>query len=140
MITTATIIAVVQSLSHVQLFETPWTAALQAFLSFSVFRSLLRLVSIQSVMLFNHLILCCSLLLLPSVFPRVFSMSQLFTSGGQSFSISPSNEYSGSICFRMTGLILRSKGLPRVFFSPTMRKQQFFGTQPSLRSNYHIHA
>ena len=83
--------------------------------------------------------------LLPSLAPALnlfhhqgLFQSQLFASGGQSFSISPSNEYSGLICFRMTDLILWSKGLPRVFFSPTMRKQQFFGTQPSLWSNSHI--
>ena len=65
----------VQLLIHVQLFETPWTAVLQAYLSFTIFRSLLKLTSIESAMPSNHLILCHPLLLLPSVFPsiRVFS-------------------------------------------------------------------
>ena len=66
---------VVQSLSQVWLFATPWTAALQASLSFTIFRSLLKLMSVELMKPFNHLILCCPLLLLPSVFPsiRVFS-------------------------------------------------------------------
>ena len=63
------------SLSHIQLFATPWTTACQAFLSFTTFQSLLKLMSIKSVTLSNHLILCCPFLLLPSIFPsiRVFS-------------------------------------------------------------------
>ena len=75
----------VQLLSRVRLFATPWTAALQASLSFTVSWSLLKLMSIKSVMPSNHLVLCCPLLLLPSTFPsiRVFS-NQLFASGGQS--------------------------------------------------------
>ena len=87
---------------------TPWTSACQASLSISSSQSLLKLMSIKSVMPSNHLILCCPLLLLPSIFPstRVFPMGQFFTSGGQkywtfSFHISPSNEYSGLISFRM---------------------------------------
>jgi len=100
----------VQSLSHVRLFLTPWTAALQASLSTTVSRSLL--IFIESVMTSNHLILC-SLLLLPSVFPstRVFSNESVlcirwpeYWSFG--FSISPSNEYSGLISFRMDWLDL----------------------------------
>ena len=85
---------------------TPGTAGHQASLSFSISQSLLKLMSIESVIPSNHLVLCCPLLL-SSVFPRTgsFPMSQLFTSGGQSigacFSISPSNEYSGLICFRI---------------------------------------
>ena len=99
------IVVVVQSLSHVQLFTTPWTAAHQASLPFTISRSLLKLISIESEMLSNHLILCHPLLL-PSIFPsiRVFS-SWFFASGGKSigfsFSISPSNEYSGLISFRI---------------------------------------
>ena len=82
----------VQSLSHVQLFVTPWTTAHQASLSITNSQSLPKLMSIESVMLSNHLILCCPLLLLPSIFPsiRVFKMSQLFTSGGQSIGVSAS--------------------------------------------------
>ena len=81
-----------QSLSGVQLFETPWTAARQASLSITNSRSLLRLMSIASVMPSNHLILCHPLLLLPSIFLsiRVFSVSQLFTSVGQSIGVSAS--------------------------------------------------
>ena len=74
----------VQSLSCVRLFETPWTAARQASLSITNSRSLLKLMSIDSVMLSNDLILCHSLLLLPSIFSsiRVFSMRMLFATGG----------------------------------------------------------
>ena len=77
---------VVQLLSHVWLFVTSWTAACQASLSFTMSRSLLKLMSVKSVMPSNHLILCHPLLLVPSIFPRlmVFSMSHLFASGGQS--------------------------------------------------------
>ena len=101
-----------QSLKCVQLFVTPWTAACQASLSITNSRSLLKLMSIESVMSSNHLILCCSLLLLPSTFPASgsFPMSWFFASGCQywnfSFSISPSNEYSGLISFRMDWLDL----------------------------------
>ena len=98
----------VQSLSHVQLFVTPWTAAHQASLSITNSWSLLRLKSIELVMPSNHLILCRPLLLLPSIFPsiRVFSEeSALHIRWPQywsfSFSISPSNEYSGLISFRI---------------------------------------
>ena len=88
----------VQSFSCVQLFVTPWTAACQTSLSITSSWSLLKIMSIQSVMPFNHLILCHPLLLLPSVFPhiRVFSNESVW-----SFSISPSNEYSGLISFRI---------------------------------------
>ena len=103
----------VQSLSRVQLFVTPWTAARQAFLSITNFRSLLKLMSIESVMPSNHLILCCPLLLLPSIFPsiRVFSDESVLPNRWPkywsfSFSISPSNEYSGLISFRMDWLDL----------------------------------
>ena len=81
----------VQLLSRVQLFATPWTAARQASLSITKSRSLFKLMSIESVMPSNHLILCCPLLLLPSIFPsiRVFS-NELFTSGGRSIGVSAS--------------------------------------------------
>ena len=81
----------VQSLSHVQLFATPWPAALQASLSITHSWRLLELMSIELVMPSNHLMLCCPLLLLPSIFPsiRVFGY-QLFTSGGQSIGVSAS--------------------------------------------------
>ena len=97
---------VVQWLSCVQLFATPWTAARQAFLSFTIFWSLLKLMSTESVMPSNYLILCHPLLLLPSIFPsvRVFSSeSALHIRWPKywSLSISPSNEYSGLISFRI---------------------------------------
>ena len=98
----------VQSLSHVPLFVTPWTAACQASLSFTISRSLFKLMSIESMMSFNHLILCCSPLLLSSIFPStgVFSNESALPIKWPkylsfSFSISPSNEYSGLISFRI---------------------------------------
>ena len=106
--------------------------------------SLLRFISIDSVMPTNHLILCHPLLLLPSIFPsiRVFSNeSALHIRWPKccNFSISPSNEYSGLISFRTTGLIsLLAKGLSRVF-STTVRKHQFFSTQLFILSSSHIH-
>ena len=123
----------VQSLSHVQLFETPWTAVRQAFLSIINSRSLLKLTSIELVMPSNHLILCCSLLLPPSVFPsiRVFSSESVLhitwpKYWSFSFSISPSNEYSGLIS-------LLSKGLSKVFSNTKVQKHHFFfGAQLSL--------
>ena len=83
---------VVQSLSHVQFFVTPWTAAHQASLSFTVSWSLPKLMSIESVMLPNHLILCCPLLLLTSIFPniRVLSNESILASDGQSIGASES--------------------------------------------------
>ena len=95
-------VVVVQSLSRVQLFMTPWTAARQASLSIINSRSLLKFMSIESVMPSNHLILCCPFLLLPSVFPsiRVFSNESVLCirwPNNWSFSISPSNKYSGLI-------------------------------------------
>ena len=96
----------VQSLSHVKLFVTPWTAACQASLSITNTQSLLKFVSIQFVMPSNHLILCCPLLFLPSIFPsiRIFSNESTLCIRWPkycSFSISPSNEYSGLISFRV---------------------------------------
>ena len=103
----------VQSLSHVWLFATPWTAAHQASLSITISWSLLKLISIESVMPSNQLILCCPLLLLPSIFPssRVFSNESVLRIRwpkywSYSFSISPSNEYSELIYFRMDWLDL----------------------------------
>ena len=135
----------VQSLSCVPLFATPWTAAHQASLSITNSQSLLKLMSIESVMPSNHLVLCRPLLLLPSIFPsiRVFPNESVLCFRWPeywsfSFSTRPSSEYSGLISFRMTGLIsLQSKGLSRVFSNTTIRKHQFFGAQPSLWFNYH---
>ena len=103
----------VQSLNRVRLFATPWTAARQASLSITNSQSLLKLLSIESVMPSNHLILCYPFLLLPSIFPsiRVFSNESVLRIRWPkcwifSFSISPSNEYSGLISFRMDWLDL----------------------------------
>ena len=103
----------VQSHSHVRLFATPWTAARQASLFITNSQRLLKLRSIESVMTSNHLILCHPLLLLPSIFPsfRVFSNESALRIRWPkywsfSFSISPSNEYSGLIPFRMDWLDL----------------------------------
>ena len=103
----------VQSLSHVQLFATPWTTACQASLSITNSWSLLKLMSIESVMPSNYLILCRPLLLPPSICPsiRVFSNESVLhirwpKYWSFSFSISPSNEYSGLISFRMDWLVL----------------------------------
>ena len=102
-----------QSLSHVQLFPTPWTAARQASLSITKFQSLLKLMSIESVMPPNLLILCCPLLPLPSMFPsiKVFSSKLVLRIRWPkywsfNFSINPSNEYSGLLSFRMDWLDL----------------------------------
>ena len=103
----------VQVLSRVWLFATPWTAACQASLSMANSQSLLKLMSIESVMPSSHLILCCPLFLLPSIFPsiRVFSNESVLRIRWPkywsfSFSISPYNEYSGLISFRMDWLDL----------------------------------
>ena len=103
----------VQSLSYVQLFATPRTEACQASLSITNSQSLLKLMSIELVMPSNHLILCCPLLLPPSIVPsiRVFSNESILCIRWPkywsfSFSISPSNEYSGLISFRMDQLDL----------------------------------
>ena len=99
---------VVQSLSRVWLFMTPWTAARQASLSFTISQSLLKLMTIELVIPSNHLILCHPLLYLPSIFPsiRVFSSELALLikwpkCWSFSFSISPSHEYSGLISFRI---------------------------------------
>ena len=134
------------SLSHVWLFMTPWTIARQASLSIIIYWSLLKLMFIESVMPSNHLILCHPLLLPPSIFPniRVFSNeSALLIRWPKywrfSFSISPFNEYSGLISFRIDWFdLLQSKGLTRVFSNTTVQKHQFFSIQPSLLSNSHI--
>ena len=112
----------VQSLSCVQLFMTPWTAACQASMSFTLSWSLLKLMSIESVMASNYLILCCPFLLLPLIFPSIrvfFPLSQHFASGSQSIgasaSVLPMN-IQGWFPLGLTGLIfLLSKELSRVF-------------------------
>ena len=113
--------SIVQSLSYVQLFATPWTAASQASLSFTISQNLLKLKSIESMMPSHHLIVCRPLLLLSSIFlsSGAFPMSQLFTSGGQSIGASASGlplSIQGWFTLGLTGLIsLLSKGLSRVF-------------------------
>ena len=133
-------------LNRVQLFVTPWTAARQASLSITNSQSLLKLMSIELVMPSSHLILCHPLLP-PSVFPsiRVFSNeSVLFIRWPKywsfSFNISPSNEYSGLISFRMDWLdLLAVQGILKSLLHTTVQKHQFFGTQLSSYSNSHIH-
>ena len=130
------IISSVQSLSRVWLFATQWTAAHKAFLSITNFWSLLKLMS-KSVM--PSISSCRSLLLLPSIFPsiRVFSGESVLRIRWTkywsfSFSISPSNEYSRLISFRIDKLDL-------LFSNTTVQKHQFFGTQLSLWFNSDIH-
>ena len=129
----------VQSLSRVQLFETPWTAARQASLSITNSRSPPKPMSIVLVMPSNHLIFCRPLLLLPSIFPsiRAFQMSRLFIWGGQSTGVSistsvPPMHTQDWSPLGWTGWIsLQSKGFSRVFSNTTVQKHQFFGPQLS---------
>ena len=122
---------------------TPWTATHQA-LSSTISWSLLKFMSLVLVVLSNHLILCCPLLLLPSIFPgiRVFS-SQFFASGGHNIGASASASVlpmhiQDWFLLGLTGLIsLLSKGLSRVFSGTTIQKNQFFGAQLSLWSYSH---
>ena len=139
-------ISSVQSLSCVWLFVTPWTAACQASLSITNSRSSLKLISIESVMPSNHLILCHPLLLLLSIFPsiRVFSNESVPCIRWPkywsfSFSISPSNEYSGLISFRMDWLdLLAVQGTLKSLLQHHSSKASilhclaFFIVQPSL--------
>ena len=135
----------VQSLSCVWLSVTTWTAACQTFLSITISQSLLKLMSIESVTSSNHLIFCHPLFL-PKIFPSIgdFSSESVLhirwpKYWSFSFSISPSNEYSG-LPLGWTGWIsLQSNGLSRVFYSTTVQKYQFFGAQLSLWSNSHIY-
>ena len=128
----------VQSLSCVRLFATLWDVASQASLSFTISQSLFKLMSVESVMLSNHLILFHPLLLWPSIFPsiKVFSNESALhirwpNYWSFSFSISPSNEYSGLIYFRMDWFDLLCSPKSRVFSSTTIQKHHFFSTQPS---------
>ena len=138
---------VVQSFSCVQLFVTPWTAACQASLTFSISWSLLKLMFVESMMPSKHLILCCPLILLPSVFPsiRIFSSESALhirwpKYWSLSFSISASNEYSRLISFRIDWFdLLAVQGTLKVLSSTTIWKHQFFDAQSSLWSNSHSH-
>ena len=137
----------VQSLSHVQLFATPWIAARQTSLSITNTQSPPKPMSIQLVMPSNHLMLCCPLLLLPSIFPsiRVFSNDQFFASGGQSIGVSasasvlPMNTQDWSPLGWTSWISLLSRGISRVFSNTTVQKHQFFSTQFYSQSNSHIH-
>ena len=142
------------SLIRIQLLGTQWTAAHQAFLSlggFTVSQRLFKLMSIESVIPSNNLLLCRSFLLLPSILCllpfRVVSneLAWLFQSGGQSIGASYSAwvlpvNIQGWFSLGLTVLIsLQSKGLSRVFSSTIVQKHQFVSAQPSLWSNFHIH-
>ena len=136
----------VQLLNRVWFFVTPWTADLQASLSITNSQSWLKLLSIESVMPSNHLILCRPLLFLPSVFPsiRVF-LNELALRirwskyWSFSFSISLSNEYSGLISFRIDWFgLLAVQGTLKSLLQHHNSKALFFGTHPSLESNSHI--
>ena len=133
----------VQSLSCVRLFTTPWTTARQVSLSITNSRSSLKLISIESAMPSNYLILRHPLFLLPSIFPSIrasgsFQMSQLFASGGQrigasaSISVLPMNTQDWSPLGWTGWISLQSKGLSRVFSNTTVQKHQFFCAQLSL--------
>ena len=129
----------IQSLSRVQLSVTPWTAAHQASLPIAPAQSLPKFMSVESVMLSSHHILCRPLLLSSSVFPSisVFSDESVLRIRWPkywsfSFNIISSKEYSGLISSGWTGWIsLQSKGLSRVFSNTTVQKYQFFGAQLS---------
>jgi len=130
----------VQSLSHVGLSATPWTAARQASLSITNSRSLPKFMSIELVIPSNHLILCRPLLLLPSIFPkiRVFSNESALhirwpKYWSVSFNIGPSNEHPGLISFGMDWLdLLAVQGTLKSLLKTTVQKHQFFSTQLSL--------
>ena len=125
---------VVQLLSRVQLFATPWTSAHQASLSITISWSLPKLMSIKSVMLSDYLILCRPLLLLPSVFPsiRVFSSESVLhikwpKYWSFSFSVSPSNEYSGLISFWVDWFdLLAVQGILKSLFQHHSSKASIF--------------
>ena len=138
---------VIQPLNCVQLSATPQTTACQASLSLTISQSLLKLMSIESVMPLNHLILWCPFSSCPQSFPSSgsFPESQLFASGGQSIGASASASVlpiniKDWFPLGLTGLMsLLSKGLSRVFSSTRIWKHQVFSAQPYLWSNSHIH-
>ena len=139
--------SVVQSLSHVQLFATPWTTACQASLSITSSQSLPKLMSIESVMPSNHLILCRPFLLLPSIFPsiRVFSNESGLPIRWPkywsfSFNISPSNEHLGLISFRMDWLdLLAVQGTLKSLLQHHSSKASVLQLLSFLYSPTHIH-
>ena len=135
-----------QSLSRVLLFATLWTAARQASLSITISQNLLKCMSIESVMPSDHLIPYCPLFLLPSIFPstRVFSNESALHIRWPKYwsfssSISPSDEYSELISFRIQCFdLLAVQETLKSLLQPQF-KNQFFSAQPSLWSNSHIH-
>ena len=135
----------VQLLSLVWLFATPWTAAHQASLSITNFQSLFKLMSIMSMMPSNYLIFCCPLLLLPLIFPsiRVFSNESglhINWTKHWSFSISPSNEYSGPIFFRIDCFDLLSvQGTLKSLLQHHSSKASIFQQSASFIINSNIH-
>jgi len=137
-------VVVIQSLSQVQLFMTSWTAEWQASLSFTISQNLLKFMSIESVMPNNSSSIVPFSSCLQSFPASGFClMNQLFTSGGQSIGASASvllmNVQDWSPLGWTGWISLQSKGLSRVFSNTTAQKHQFFGIQPSLWSNSHIH-
>ena len=137
----------VQSPGHVRLSQTPWTSAHQASLSFTISQSLLKLMSTESVIPSTILYSVAPFCSCPQSSPasRSFPVYWLFVSGGQTIGASVSAlvlpmNIQGWYPLELTGLIsLQSKGLSRVFSSPTVRKHQFFSALPSLLSSSHIH-
>ena len=138
----------IQLLSHVQLVDTSSSKVCQASLSFTISQSLLKFMFIKSVKPSNHLILCHSPPLPPSIVPSIrvsFPMSQFFTIDGQSIGASASASVlpmnvQDSFPLGLLGLIsLQSKGLSRVFSNTILQKHHFFSSQLSLQSNSHIH-
>ena len=132
---------------HVHLFVIPWTAACQAPLSFAISQSLLKFMSIESVIPSNHLVLCGLLSSCLQSFPESgsFPMSQFFASGDQSIgasasaSVLPMNIQDWFPLGLTSWISLQSKGPSRVFSNTTVQKHQFFGTPTSLWSNSNIH-
>ena len=140
-----TCICSVQLFSRVRLFVTQWTAAHQASLSITNSRSLLKLMAIESVMPSNHLILCCPLLLLLSIFPSIWAFPnepvlpiRWPKYWSFSFSISPSNEYSGMISFRIHWFDLEVQGTLKGLLQHHSSKASILRCS-ALQSNFHIH-
>ena len=130
--TAASSLSSVQSFSHVWLFVTPWTAACQASLSITNPQSLPKLMSTESVMPSNYLILCCPLFLLPSIFPSIKVFSNTFIGISASTLLRPMNTQDWSSLGWTDWISLQSKGLSRVFYTTTVQKHQFFNAQFSL--------
>ena len=135
-------VIVVHSLIHVQLFAIPWSGSIPGFLSFTIFTIFFTLMSIESVMPSNHLILCCTPLFPSSVFPsiRVFSDESVLLirwpkNWSFTFSINPSNEYSGLISFKVDWFaLLAVQGTLKSLLQHHSLKASFFGTQLSFTS------